>query len=527
MKRKLLLVLLLSVLALPGLLPAAGVAVGFAQAETAPTEPPTLEAQTAAPAPTRIIDRFLSTDTPDPAETPGAAPLEATGIPGSDTPSAEGTPADQRPTGDALAPSPTALLEEVIMTRTPEPTVTPGVIQQELAKLVARAGLARTTFLGLTVTDWIALGGSLLVVLAGYLIGTWLIRRVLPRLARRTATQFDDRFLEAVGGDVRWLVVLLILHFVTVRLTFVNADLKALLKDAYFVVGLVLFARITFKLIDRGDEWARERALAQGRGSQLDPPIVLLSRMGRVLVAVLGLSILLSYFGVNVTALATVLGLGGLAFSLAAQDTIADAISGFIILVDQPFRIGDRIEIEEVETWGDVVEIGLRTTRIRTRDNRMVIVPNSVIGKNQVINYTYPDPKYRIQTHVGIAYGTDIEAARRIIVDTVRQVEGVLPDRPVDALYVEMGDSAMVFRVRWWIESYGDTRRMFDKVHTVLQRALDDAGIECPFPTQTLNLQFDPKSAGRAAAGPVESNQARRKDRSDSGRGASQRYREV
>jgi small-conductance mechanosensitive channel len=70
-------------------------------------------------------------------------------------------------------------------------------------------------------------------------------------------------------------------------------------------------------------------------------------------------------------------------------------------------------------------------------------------------------------------------------------VEGVLPDNPVDALYIEMGDSAMIFRVRWWIDSYVDTRRMFDKVHTVLKRALEEAGIECPFPTQTLNVQLE------------------------------------
>ncbi len=395
------------------------------------------------------------------------------------------------------APAPTSLLDDVIVTRTPMPTATPGVIQKEVAKLVARAGLARTKVLGLAVTEWLSLAGSLLLVLAGYLIGTWLIRRVLLRIVRRTPTEFDDRFLAAVGGDVRWLVVLLTLYFATVRLAFVSAGLKTFLKDAYFVIGLLLVVRIVFRLIDLADGWARDHSREVGREGELEPLIVLLTRLGRVVVAVLGLSVLLSYFGVNVTAFATALGLGGLAISLAAKDTVADAIAGFIILVDRPFRIGDRIEIQEAGTWGDVVDIGLRTTRIRTRDNRLVIVPNSVIGANQVINYSYPDPQYRIETHVGIAYGTDIEAARRIIVDTVRQVEGVLPDRPVDALYVEMGDSAMVFRVRWWIESYRDTRRMFDKVHTALQYALDEAGIDCPFPTQTLNLQMNSEVAER------------------------------
>jgi small-conductance mechanosensitive channel len=92
---------------------------------------------------------------------------------------------------------------------------------------------------------------------------------------------------------------------------------------------------------------------------------------------------------------------------------------------------------------------------------------------------------------VGVTYGTEIEMARRLIVETVLKVEGVLEEEPADALYIEVGDSATVFRVRWWIGSYEDTRRMFDRVHTTLQHALDEAGIESPFPIQTLNVQLE------------------------------------
>jgi small-conductance mechanosensitive channel len=73
-------------------------------------------------------------------------------------------------------------------------------------------------------------------------------------------------------------------------------------------------------------------------------------------------------------------------------------------------------------------------------------------------------------------------------------VEGVLPDKPVDAIYNEMGDSAMIYRVRWWIETYADTRRMYHKVHRALQAALDEAGIDCPYPTQSLNLKVEPET---------------------------------
>jgi small-conductance mechanosensitive channel len=196
-----------------------------------------------------------------------------------------------------------------------------------------------------------------------------------------------------------------------------------------------------------------------------------------------------------VSGLIATLGIGSFAIALAAQAALSDIISGFIIMVDRPYSIGDRIEILDLDTWGDVIDIGLRSTRVRTRDARMVIVPNSVIGKSLVVNYSFPDSQYRNQIEVGIAYGTDIEFARQIIVDAVRKVEGVLKDRKVEALFLHFGDSALIFRVRWWLESYVDTRRMFDRVNSAIYNTLNEAGIEMPFPQQDVHHKVDDRDA--------------------------------
>ena len=403
------------------------------------------------------------------AAVPGAGPTPATGPAGAE-------------------PAATGLLDEVLPTRTPAPTATPGLIEREVEAATAETGLAWIYFLGLSTPDWINLGISLAAVGLGYLLGTLLIRKILPAVARRTPTELDDRFLDKVGSDLRWLLVVIVMNWGNRRLTFVSADLKDLMGDLFFLVGLAIALQAGWRLIDMAGQWYGERARRAGREEELAPLITLLARIFRALLLVTGLTILLAHFGANTAALGVTLALAGLAISLGARDTIADAIAGFIILVDRPFRMGDRVEIQGAGTWGDVTDIGLRTTRIRTRDNRMVILPNSLINGNQVVNYTYPDPRYRIETTVGIAYGTDRGLARQTIVDAVRQVEGVLTDMPVEALYIEMGNSAMVFRVRWWIESYVDTLSMFDRVHDALQDALDAAGIEMPYPTQTLHL---------------------------------------
>jgi small-conductance mechanosensitive channel len=292
-------------------------------------------------------------------------------------------------------------------------------------------------------------------------------------------------------------VTIFILRFaITDRLVFIGEGVNQVLRDIFFTLILSLIVWILWKVFMLTADWYAEKQAVDGR-EELTPVIQMGKTFLQILTGIVGVTILLSYFGVNVSTLTAALGIGGLAFSLAAKDTLSDAIAGLILLIDQPFRVGDRIEIQGVGTWGDVTEIGLRTTRIRTRDNRMVIVPNSIIGNNQVVNYSYPDPRYRIQTHVHIHFGEDVEEIRQLLIQAVREVEGVLADKPVDALYIDMTEGPIKFRMRWWIESYVDTRRMLDGVHTAIKLALDNAGIESPKISDDINLRIDPLTTER------------------------------
>jgi MscS family membrane protein len=146
-----------------------------------------------------------------------------------------------------------------------------------------------------------------------------------------------------------------------------------------------------------------------------------------------------------------------------------------------------------LDTWGDVLDIGLRSTRIRTRDNRMVIVPNSVIGKSLVVNHSVPSTVYRVETHVGVAYGSDIDEVRQIMIEAVRAQDWVMKDQRIEALFIQHGESALVFRVRCWIEHYVETRRIMDKLNSCLYKALNEAGIEMPSPMRILYHRVAPE----------------------------------
>ena len=385
--------------------------------------------------------------------------------------------------------------EEIVVTIAPEPTATPGPVSREITDIVESSKLSGTIILGLTADDWINLAISVLIIIAGYVIGTILTKGLIHWVVRRTSLEIGNVIQESIGPRLRWLVIIPFFNIGTIRLDFVSPDLKSLLSNIYFVLAVILATLIVWNLVNSGYKFYQQKYAAEERGDELEPVLILIKLVIQIFVILLSISILFARFGINLSALLATFGVAGLAISLAAQDTLADAIAGFIILIDQPYRIGDRIEIQDDGTWGDVVQIGIRTTRIRTRDNRLVIVPNSVISKNQVINYTYPDPRYRIQTHISIGYGSDIEVVRQLIIDTVSQVEGVLPDQPVESLYLEMGDSGMIFRVRWWLASYEDTRRMFDRVNTALQNTFDANGIALPNPIQTTKLEVDDRTA--------------------------------
>jgi len=188
-------------------------------------------------------------------------------------------------------------------------------------------------------------------------------------------------------------------------------------------------------------------------------------------------------------AFSAAIGIGGLAISLAAQDTLSDAINGFLILMDEPFRIGDRIEIRDLDTWGDVVDIGLRTTRILTLDNRMVILPNSKIGKSQIVNYSFPDPKYRVQTTIQVNYGNDLETIRKIIMEAMKGIEGVLQTKPVN-VYLDSFDSSSIYlRVRWWLNSFEDRPENLNRVVSTIYDSLRANSIKMPVDSYEIHLK--------------------------------------
>jgi len=182
------------------------------------------------------------------------------------------------------------------------------------------------------------------------------------------------------------------------------------------------------------------------------------------------------------------LGIGSVAIGFAFKDVFENFLAGIIILFRREMRMGDHIECEGIE--GKVAHIAIRESHIRQTDGQLVIVPNAMLFKNPV--YVRTDQKHRRQTVIcGVAYDVDLNEARTVISKAVEGCETVEQgDHPIQIFAQEFGGSSINFEVTWWTGSVPvEQRRSRDEVVTAVKRALDDAGLEIPFPYRTLTFK--------------------------------------
>ncbi len=367
---------------------------------------------------------------------------------------------------------------------TPEPT--PALTIDFGANLEAAADAFDISTL--EPTDVVRLIVAIAIILLLAIFGRRLVTRLLHRFAKRTHTTFDDELIEKIQGQIRWLLIVIAVDLGLRIIFFDSQEISDAFENVVFWFYYSILFSAAYTTIKFFFEWYE--AQLDEEESRIAVFLPILQRFTVVLLIIFAVVILLDHLGVNVTGLAAAAALIGLAIALAAQDIIGDLISGYVILLDRTFKVGDRIEIPDQDAWGDVVEIGTRTTRIRTRDNNLVIIPNSDMADNQITNYSLPDPNYRLESDLDIEYGEDLERVRQVLGDAVRSVDEVLKDQPVQVLFIDFGNSAMTIRVRWWIDTYSDKRMMQDQVNTALQEAIEKSGIISPNPALDLNVKM-------------------------------------
>lgn len=212
----------------------------------------------------------------------------------------------------------------------------------------------------------------------------------------------------------------------------------------------------------------------------------LILRAARVALYVFAALTVADQLKINITSLLAGVGVMGLALSFAAQDTIGNIISGVVIIIDGPFKEGDWIAMGQLHAT--VTEIRLRTTVLTTFDNETVVVPNKQLAQERVVNYTMT-PRTRVRVSIGIAYKEDIDKARNIMLQQIKDDNRILPDPSPVVIVTDLGASSVNLQLRFWAE---DPLLKFGLMWEYTEKckvALDRAGIEIPFPHMQLFLE--------------------------------------
>jgi potassium-dependent mechanosensitive channel len=202
----------------------------------------------------------------------------------------------------------------------------------------------------------------------------------------------------------------------------------------------------------------------------------------------LGVLLALGVLGVNTTSLAVVFGALSIGIGFGLQNIFNNFISGLILLFERPIQVGDYVEVNGI--WAEVKQINVRSTIVQTFDNATVIIPNSDFISQQVTNWSFKDPRMRRHVDVGVAYGSDVELVRRTLLEIPEHIPRILKHPRPDVLFMDHGDSALIFRLRFWVHVDSFYSSTTD-VRFVLDRRFRELGIEIAFPQRDLHIRTD------------------------------------
>ena len=331
------------------------------------------------------------------------------------------------------------------------------------------------------------IGGIIIVV--AFAILAWLvdliINRVLTALVRKSKFRLDDEILEILHRPV-WVSVVLMgaitaVQWISPRPPFpfiLTALLKSLLVLiwAFAINGVLL--RIIEDLISHWREAGRE-------GSEI---IGLVGNLTRIIVLAGGIFLLLSMWKINITPLLASAGIAGVAVALAAKETLSNFFGGVTVLLDQPYRVGDYIVLDSGER-GEVVQIGLRSTRILTRDDVQISIPNAIITNTKVINESAPEPRFRVRIKVGVAYGTDVDQVEDILLNVARNNPHVSPQPEPRVRFRVFGDSSLDFELLCWAHRPHDKGKIIHELNRDIYKSFGQAGVVIPFPQRDVHVR--------------------------------------
>ncbi len=315
------------------------------------------------------------------------------------------------------------------------------------------------------------------------------ITRVLPRLVSKTETKIDDVILKRASGPFTIIAILagvrLAIGEIDISETW-NVTVDGILLTLMIFAGAILIYYIIDTLIVVGMTELGDKSRKRINESLLQ----FFHSILKIMIVVATLLVILASWGIEIGPLLAGLGVAGIAIAFALQSTLSNVFGGISMLLDRSINVGDLVDLDD-GTVGHIMKINLRSTKVQTLNNKLVIVPNGKLSESNIKNVALPTPETRVIVPFGVEYGADIAEVKKLVLGELKKVKGLLKDenKKPAVRFVEMADSALNFKAYFYIESFDGVPKALDDANTRIYNALNKARIGIPFPQMDVHLK--------------------------------------
>jgi len=310
------------------------------------------------------------------------------------------------------------------------------------------------------------------------------ITRIFKRLTRKTETSFDDRVLDIIHKPA-------LLGLLTLGIYFAIEDLQPTAKfmestnRVFYSIAITILTVVMFRMTTLIVTKILVKVFhVTGVRNDLVPAIASLLKIA---IIVLFLIFLLAIWGVDLAPMLASASIISAVVLLAAKDTFSNFFAGISIIVDKPYKIGDYVDLTTER--GEVTEIGLRSTRIKTRDDILISIPNSIIANDKIINESAPIENFRVRIPIGVSYNSDIDLVEKILLEIAQSNENVLPEPEPRVRFRSFGESSLNYELLCWAKEPSIRGLTIHDINREIFKRFKKSGIEIPYPQRDLHIR--------------------------------------
>lgn len=330
-----------------------------------------------------------------------------------------------------------------------------------------------------------------LIILLSFFAFSWIFvfisQRVFLRLTKKTKTDVDDLIVSRTSKPISLILLLVGIRLAIIphRISGSTLDLIEHAISSLIIATVTYIAIVVVGILIRN--WGNK--FASRTESKVDDQLVdIFQKFSNVTLGLIGLVFILDVWGIKVGPLLASLGIAGIAVAFALQNTLGNIFGGVSLIVDRSITVDDVIKLDD-GTVGTVIDIGLRSTKIRSADGDLIIMPNGKLADSRIYNYHKPFLKTRVTLEFGVKYGTDIEKVRKLALDEIKKVKQVMNDPEPQVIFDEFGDFALKFKALFWVNSIEKKVESKETAATAIYNAMNKNKIIIPFPTRTVYME--------------------------------------